>query len=229
MSYATVMLTMWAIVASHVEGHDHFLFNIMFGGRDAEFTGIDSLMGPTITTAPLSTHVNHSSTIRRNVETVQKGVDAAARIQHSPELSDNLHQVLASAPLIVVNPPDDYLETPTKHRRLFRSRAEIRPSADALIMNFCLHTGNTGVDLLIEIDPIFFPVEKAIRYFGYLEKGLIHVFSPGGLDTTVAGMSFGSGVPTKPVSISTDQSWGTSGIGCSVSSPGGNNVSKEGR
>jgi amino acid adenylation domain-containing protein len=229
MSYATVMLTMWAIVASHVEGHDHFLFNIMFGGRDAEFTGIDSLMGPTITTAPLSTHVNHNSTIRRNVETVQKGVDAAARIQHSPELSDNLHQVLASAPLIVVNRPDDYVETPTKHLRLFRSRAEIRPSADALIMNFCLHTGNTGVDLLIEIDPIFFPVEKAIRYFGYLEKGLIHVFSPGGLDTTVAGMSFGSGVPTKPVSISTDQSWGTSGIGCSVSSPGGNNVSKEGR
>jgi amino acid adenylation domain-containing protein len=225
MSYATVLLTVWAIVAAHVERHDHFLFNIMFGGRDAEFTGIDSLMGPTITTAPLATNVNSNSTILRNVETVQKGVDEAASIQHSPELGDKLAQLLASAPLIVVNPSDDYVEVPTKHLGLMRSRAEVRPSADALIMNFCLHTGNTGVDLLIEIDPAFFPVDKAIRYFGYLERVIMHVFSPGGLDTTVAEMTLGSGIPTKPVSISTDQSWGTSDIGGSFTSPSSDSIS----
>ncbi|XPT02544.1 hypothetical protein M3J09_011658 [Ascochyta lentis] len=224
-SYPTVMLTVWAIVAAHVEEHDQFLFNIMFGGRDAEFTGIDSLMGPTITTAPLATDLNNDSTIRRNLEAVQKGIDEAARIQHSPELGDKLHQLLASAPLIVVNPPDDYVENPTKHLGLIRSRAEIRPSADALIMNFCLHTGNTGVDLLIEIDPAFFPVDKAIRYFGYLEQVLMHIFSPGGLDTTVAELILGSGVPTKSVSISTDQSWGTSDIGGSAPLVSGGSVS----
>ncbi|KAH7406364.1 putative nonribosomal peptide synthase [Phaeosphaeria sp. MPI-PUGE-AT-0046c] len=216
MSYATVMLTVWAIVAAHVEGHDHFLFNIMFGGRDAEFTGIDSLMGPTITKAPLATNISNRLTIRRNVETIQKGIDEAARIQHSPELGDKLCQLLASAPLIIVNPPDDYVETPTKHLGLCRSRAEVRPSADALAMNFCLHPGNTGVDLLIEIDPAFFPVDKAIRYFGHIEQALGHIFNPGGLDTTVAEIKLGSGIPTKPVSISTDQSWGTSDIGGSA-------------
>jgi amino acid adenylation domain-containing protein len=221
MSHATVMLTVLTIVAAHVEGHDHFLFNLMLGGRDADFTGIDSLMGPTITTAPLATHVNKKSTILRNVESLQKGVDKAASIQHSPELGDRLHQLLASAPLIIVNPPDDYMEIPTKHLGLVRSRAEIRPSADALVINFCLHTGNTGVDLIAEIDPAFFPVDKAIRYFGYLEQVLMRVFSSGGLDTTVAEMDMGSGIPTKSVSISTDQSWGTSDIGGSAPSPSG--------
>jgi amino acid adenylation domain-containing protein len=219
MSYATVILTVWAIVAAHVEAHDHFLFNIMCGGRDAEFTGVDSLMGPTLTMAPLAFNVNHNSTIRRNVETVQEGVDEAASIQHSPELDEKLQRLLGSVPLIVVNPPDDYVETPTKHLGLVRSRAEVRPSADALIMNFCLHTGNTGVDLISEIDPAFFPVEKAIRYFGYLEEVFMHVFSPGGLDTTVAEMSLGSGIPTTSVAISTDQSWGTSTIGDSPPPP----------
>jgi hypothetical protein len=225
MSYATVILTVWAIVAAHVEGHDRFLFNIMCGGRDAEFTGVDSLMGPTLTIAPLAFNVNHNSTIRRNVETVQEGVDEAASIQHSPELGDKLQRLLASAPLIVVNPPDDYVEIPTKHLGLVRSRAEVRPSADALIMNFCLQTGNTGVDLIMEIDPDFFPVDKAIRYFGYLEQVFMLVFSPGGLDTTVAEMSLGSGIPTTSVAISTDQSWGTSTIGGSLPPPSGDSVS----
>jgi hypothetical protein len=219
LSYATVMLAVWAIVAAHVEGHNHFLFNLMFGGRDAEFAGIDSLMGPTITTAPLATNIKIDSTVRSNVEIIQKSVDDAATIQHSPELGDHLQQLLASAPLLIVNPPEDYAEIPTKHLGLARSHAEIRPSADALVMNFCLHTGNTGVDLLTEIDPAFFPVDRAIRYFGHLEQVFMHVFSPGGLDTIVSEMVIGSGLPTKPVSISTDQSWGTSAIGGSAPSP----------
>lgn len=45
MSYATVMLTAWAVAAAHVEKYDHFLFNIMLVGRDAGFPGVDSLMG----------------------------------------------------------------------------------------------------------------------------------------------------------------------------------------
>jgi amino acid adenylation domain-containing protein len=225
MSYATTMLTVLAIVAAHAEGHDQFLFNIMLGGRDAEFTGIDSLMGPTLTVAPIAIDVISDSTIHRNVEAVQKGVDEATGIQHSPDLGDKLHQLSASAPLIVVHPPDDYVEIPTKHLGLVRSRAEVRPSADALIINFSLHTGNTGVDLIAEIDPTFFPVDRAIRYFGYLEQVLMHVFSPGGLNTTVAEILMGSGIPSKSVSISTDQSWGTSSVGGSAPSPPSDSVS----
>jgi amino acid adenylation domain-containing protein len=227
-SYATVMITVWVIVVAHVEGHDRFLFNIMFGGRDADFTGIDNLMGPSLTTAPLSTDVDIYSTIRRNVETVQEGIDKAASIQHSPVLDDKLQQLLEAAPLVIVNPPDDYVEIPTKHLGLIRSCAEVRPSADALVMNFCLHTGNTGVDLLAEIDPGYFPVDKAIKYFGYMEQVLMHIFSPGGLDTIVSQMVFGSGIPTKPVSISTDQSWGTGDTGNFAVPQPGNGVRSQG-
>jgi hypothetical protein len=199
----------------------------MFGGRDADFSGIESLMGPSLTTAPLSTDIDVHATIRRNVGTVQDGVDEAASIQHSPVLDDKLQQLLETAPLVIVNPPDDYVEIPTKHLGLIRSRAEVRPSADALVMNFCLHTGNSGVDLLAEIDPEFFPVDKAIQYFGYMEKALMHIFSPGGLDTTVAQIVFGSGIPTRSVHISTDQSWGTSDTGNSALPRSGNGFSSQ--
>jgi amino acid adenylation domain-containing protein len=218
-SYATVMLTVWAIVAARVEEHNHFLFNIMFSGRDAGFIGIDSLMGPTITTAPLATSVNNELTLRRNVEIMQSRVEEASFVQHSLELSDKLHLLLASAPSIVVHPPDDYMETPTKHLRLARSRAEIRESADAMFMNFCLRTGNAGVDLLFEIDPAFFPENKAIRYLGYLEQILVRLFNPGGLDITIKDLDLDSSIPTRPVSISTDLSWGANDVGTSASFP----------
>lgn len=208
-SHSTVMLTALALVAAHIEGHDHFLFNIMLGGRDAEFTGVDSLMGPTLTTAPLATRIDKDATIRRNVELIQKGVDEASSVQHAPELGADLQKLLGSAPLVIVNPPDEYEEIPTKHLGLTRSRAEIRASADALCVNFCLHTGNTGVDLLMEIDPTFFSLDRTDRYFGYLEHILMHIFKEGGLDTMVREIDFGTGVPEKPVVRGSDESWGT--------------------
>ncbi|KAF2998580.1 nrps [Curvularia kusanoi] len=220
-SYATLVTTAWAIVAAYIEGHKQLLFNVMLGGRDAEFTGVDRLSGPTLTIAPLAMEVNSSSTVFTNLENVQRSIDEAVAIQHSPELDDKLQQSLASVPLIMVHPADDYVEAPTKHLGLVRSHAEVRPSADALIMNLCLHTGNTGVDLLAEIDPTFISVEKTIMYFGYLEQVLVQIVSPGGLAGVVSEIDLGSGLPTKSVSISTDQSWGTSDIGGPIAAHAG--------
>ncbi|TVY56175.1 Nonribosomal peptide synthetase dtxS1 [Lachnellula cervina] len=173
LSYATVLLTAWAIVAAHVEEHDHFLFNILLGGRDAGFTGIESLMGPTSTTAPLATNVNSELTFRRHVEIIQKRVGEAGSMQHSPELGDKLHRLLASAPILVVHPADDYVEAPTRYLGLVRSSAEmVHEAANAMFMNFLLRTGNAGVDLLLEIDPTFFPQDKATRYLCYMEQVL---------------------------------------------------------
>jgi amino acid adenylation domain-containing protein len=205
MSYPTVMLTAWAIVSAHVEEYDHFLFNILLGGRDAGFTGIDSLMGPTSTTAPLATSINNELTFRRNVEIIQKRVDEAGSMQHSVGLGDKLHRLLASAPVIAVHPSDDYVETPTKNLGLFRSRAEtVHELVDAMFMNFCLRTGNAGVDLLLTIDPTFFPENKAFRYLGYLEQVFMRLFTPGGLDLTIKEMDLGSSILTSSVLINTN-------------------------
>ncbi|EAW20394.1 putative nonribosomal peptide synthase [Aspergillus fischeri NRRL 181] len=202
LSYPTVMLTAWAIAAAHVEEHDHFLFNILLGGRDAEFTGIDRLMGPVSTTAPLATRINRDSTFRKNVEFVQKRIDQAGSVKHLVRLGDKLHRLLSSAPVVVVHPADDYAEVATKHLGLFRSRVEtVRRFADAMFMNFCLRPGNTGVDLVMTIDSSFFPEDKAVRSLGYLEQVLMRIFTPGGLDLIIGEMNLGSGAPRSPVSI----------------------------
>ncbi|TVY17239.1 Cyclochlorotine synthetase [Lachnellula arida] len=205
LSYATVLLTAWAIVAAHVEEYDHFLFNILLGGRDAGFTGIESLMGPTSTTAPLATSINNELTFRKHLEIIQKRVGEAGSMQHSPELGDKLHRLLASAPILVVHPADDYVEAPTRYLGLVRSSAEmVHEAANAMFMNFLLRTSNAGVDLLLEIDPTFFPEDKAMRYLGYMEQVLVRVFAPGGLDLTIEEMDLGSSILTSSVSVSTD-------------------------
>jgi amino acid adenylation domain-containing protein len=204
MSYPTVMLTAWAIAAAHVEEYDHFLFNILLSGRDAGFTGIDRLMGPTSTTTPLTTTINNKLTFRRNVEIMQKQIDEASSMQHLVVLGDKLHRLLASVPTIVVHPADDYKETPTKNLGLFRSRAEtVHMLVDAMFMNFCLRPGNAGVDLLLTIDSALFTEDKAVQYIGYLEQIFMRVFAPGGLGQTIGDMNLGCSIPTTSVLIST--------------------------
>ncbi|KAE8419884.1 hypothetical protein BDV36DRAFT_293776 [Aspergillus pseudocaelatus] len=205
LSYPTVMLTAWVITAAHIEEHDNFLFNILLGGRDAEFTGIDRLMGPVSTTAPLATSIDRDSTFRKNVEVVQKRIDEAGSVQHLVRLGDKLHRLLASAPVVVVHPAEDYEEAATKHLGLFRSRVEtVQRLVDAMFMNFCLRPSNAGVDLIMTIDSSFFPEDKAVRYLGYLEQVFMRVFTPGGLDLTIGEINLGSSTPTSSVLINTE-------------------------
>ncbi|OTA90731.1 hypothetical protein M434DRAFT_397819 [Hypoxylon sp. CO27-5] len=203
LSYPTVMLTAWAIVAAHVEEHDHFLFNILLGGRDAEFTGIDKLMGPVSTTAPLAICIDRQSTFLKNNEFVQKRIDEAGSVQHLVRLGDKLQRLLSSVPVIVVHPPDDYEEAVTKHMGLVRSRVEsVQPLVDAMFMNFCLRPGNAGVDLVMTIDSSFFPEDKAIRYFSSLEQVFRRVFTPGCLDLTIEEMDLNFSTPSSFIKIS---------------------------
>ncbi|KAI1749581.1 hypothetical protein F4782DRAFT_533377 [Xylaria castorea] len=190
LSYSTVMREAWAMVAALVEERDHFLFNILLGDRDAEFTGIDRLMGPASTTAPLATNIDNESIFRENVELVQKRIDEAGSVQNLVRLGDKLHQMLAAVPVIVVHPPDDYEEAGTKHLGLFRSRVEaVQPFVDATFMNFCLQPGNAEVDLIMAIESRIFAEDKAIRYFECLEQVLTGPFSPGDLNLTITAMS----------------------------------------
>jgi hypothetical protein len=196
------MLTAWALAASHIEDYDHFLFNILLGGRDAALTGIDKLMGPVSTTAPLATNIDYSSTFLENIEFIQKQVDEAGDIKHFVRFSDKVRRLLASAPIVVVHPGDDYEEAVTAHLGMSRRRVEpVNRFADAMFMNFCLRPRNVGVDLIMAVDPSFFPVDKATRYLGYLEHILKRVFAPGGMGLTVKDMQLASAVLTKSVAI----------------------------
>lgn len=205
MSYATVLLTAWSIAAAYVENHNHLLYNILLGGRDAALTGIDSLMGPTSTTSPLAASIDNGSTLRQTMENIHKRIGEAGSLQHTVDLGDQLKRLLKAAPTLVVHPADDYVESPTKNLGLVRTRAEmVQGSADALFMNFCLRTDNAGVDLVLELDPQFFSESRATRYLDVLEYILAFFFTSGGLDLTIKELELESVRTTSSVSISTD-------------------------
>ncbi|KAF2443242.1 putative nonribosomal peptide synthase [Karstenula rhodostoma CBS 690.94] len=204
-SYATVLLTAWSIAAAYVEKHNHLLYNILLGGRDAALTGIDSLMGPTSTTAPLAVSIDNESTLRETMENIHKRIGEAGSLQHTVDLGDQLKRLLRAAPTLVVHPADDYVESSTKNLGLVRSRAEmVQGSSDALFMNFCLRTDNAGVDLVLELDEHFFSERRATRYLDTLECILAFFFTPGGMDLTIKELDLDSVHLESSVSISTD-------------------------
>jgi amino acid adenylation domain-containing protein len=186
LSYPTVMLTAWAIVAAYIESHNDFFFTLLLGGRDAALAGIDTLMAPTSTTAPLAISMNHDSTIREAVEAVHRSVLDAGSIQHSVKLGDRINALLASAPLLMVHPPEDYEDQPTKTLGLVRTRAEmVAGMADAFCMNFSLRPENAGVDLLLAIDEKIFSPEKAERYLSCFEHVVAKILAPRGLNPSI--------------------------------------------
>lgn len=202
LSYPTIMITAWAIVAAHIEKCNHLLFNILLTGRDAEFTGIDRLMGPASTTAPLATSINSELTFRENMELIQKRIDQAGSVKHIVRLGNKVQQLLSSVPIIVVHPSDHYEDTATANLGLLRSRVEfVHPLVDAMFMNFCLRPGNTGVDLIMTIDSAFVSTEKPVQYLGYLGQVLKHVFTPQGLDRRIGEIDLVSNTLASLVSM----------------------------
>lgn len=202
-SYATVMLTAWSLAAAHMEQHTQFLFNLLLGGRDAAFAGVDKLNGPTSTMAPLATTVSKKLTFHEYIWRMQNSIDEGSSVQHLVQLGDELHDMLTSVPVVVVHPSDDYEEVATRHLGLVRSRVEtVQRLVDAMFMNFCLRPGNAGVQLLMTVDEAFFSVGKAVRYLECLSQIFANVFVPGGLDVVIDDMVFGTDMMESPVVIS---------------------------
>ncbi|KAM7185082.1 hypothetical protein V8F20_011947 [Naviculisporaceae sp. PSN 640] len=198
LSYATAMLTTWAIAASSVESthacEQQFLFNLLLGGRDANLPGIDKVLGPVSSTAPFATPpISPSSTFRETMQAVQTAVDQAVGLQHVVRFGDKLRDVLAAVPVVVVHPAEDYEETKTEYTlRLVRDKVEtVTRLVDAMFMNFCLRYNGEGkiggVELIMTVDEKFFAVERGIRYFEAVERVLNGVFKADGakLDAVV--------------------------------------------
>ncbi|KAK4196677.1 hypothetical protein QBC40DRAFT_286889 [Triangularia verruculosa] len=223
LSYPTTMLTAWAIAASDVEsGHDSqpFLFNLLLGGRDANLTGVDKVLGPVSSTAPFATSISPSSTFRENMQAIQTAVDQAASLQHvvrfgTGPAGDKLRELLAAVPVVVVHPAEDYEEAKTEYSLgLVRDKVEtVTRLVDAMFMNFCLkYNGEQkigGVELIMTVDERFFAVERGVRYFGAIERVLKGVLKADGakLDGVVgelagAGAGNGDGSETNKVVVS---------------------------
>jgi len=204
LSYPTVMLTAWALVAAYIEGHNEFFFTLLLGGRDAALAGIDTLMAPTSTTVPLAISVDHGCTIGEAIEAVHRSVVDAGSIQHSVELGDRINALLRSAPLLMVHPPEDYEDQPTNTLGLVRTRAEmVAGMADAFCMNFSLRPENSGVDLLLAIDENIFSPDKAQRYLSCFEHVVTKIFAPQGLHSSIQAVDFGTVQPSSLITTRT--------------------------
>jgi len=191
LSYATTMMAAWAMVSTHVEQYPHYLWNVLLSGRDAPLPGIDELMGPTTATAPLAFYVDNDMTARQFVETMQVRVGEANNMQHCIDFGPALNELLEGAPNFAVHPAEDYVESPTKHLNLLRSRVDVvGATASRFWMNFILRTDNEGVDLFLGVDPFYFPEDKATRYFRLFKHVVLRMFSQGGLDKKVKDINW---------------------------------------
>lgn len=109
---------------------------------------------------------------------MQRSVLDAGSIQHSIELGEKVNALLASAPLLLVYPLDDYADRPTKTLCLIRTHADVvTTTTEASCMNFSPRPGYTGVDLLLAVDEIVLPRDKTERYLSCFEQVIAKIFA----------------------------------------------------
>ncbi|PYI32546.1 putative HC-toxin synthetase, partial [Aspergillus indologenus CBS 114.80] len=69
---STILRAAWALVVAQYSGHGDIAFAATVSGRNAPVRGISDIAGPTITTVPIRTRVDLTSTVADYVDTMQR-------------------------------------------------------------------------------------------------------------------------------------------------------------
>lgn len=157
---ATVAHAAWALTMSHYTGNRDVLFGATLSGREALATSMDnpeSIVGPTITTAPFRTVINHSTIVSEFLTAVQKDVVRAARFGQMG---------IASISRI-----DKHCRVACQFRNIFVAQNapadENEDDTSSMVMRRSLEsTGFIPVPLVIEVEPSTDESEMMV-YLGY--------------------------------------------------------------
>ncbi|KIL88497.1 non-ribosomal peptide synthetase [Fusarium avenaceum] len=157
---ATVAHAAWALTVSHYTANRDVLFGATLSGREALATSMDnpeSIVGPTITTAPFRTVIDYSTIVSEFLTAVQKDVVRAARFGQMG---------IASISRI-----DKHCRAACQFGNIFVAQNattyENEDAASGMVMRRSLEsTGFIPVPLVIEVEPSTDESEMMV-YLGY--------------------------------------------------------------
>ncbi|RAH46301.1 acetyl-CoA synthetase-like protein [Aspergillus brunneoviolaceus CBS 621.78] len=69
---STVLRAAWALVVAQYSGHGDIAFAATVSGRNAPVRGISDIAGPTITTVPIRTRIDHTRTVADYLDAMQR-------------------------------------------------------------------------------------------------------------------------------------------------------------
>lgn len=129
-SLATMIEVSWGLTLSQYSGSCDIVFGITLAGRDAAISGIDEILGPTLTTIPLRIKLDPSIKIQDLLRLVQErkaehlkfghlGLQRIAALGAGPAAASKFHNLLIIQPfynedsLTIFNSPVEDLSTET--------------------------------------------------------------------------------------------------------------------
>ncbi|KJZ69047.1 hypothetical protein HIM_11558 [Hirsutella minnesotensis 3608] len=143
---STVLTTAWATVASRYSGSEQVVFGMVSSGRQAAMPGIESVIGPTITTVPVCVQLPDTEALSSVLQRAQATCLAMipfeqTGIQTIRNYSPELERICHFQTLLVLHPP----QKANKHHDSLLVRAN---REDSLIKSLTHAIGDFGTQAL---------------------------------------------------------------------------------
>ncbi|KAI9709501.1 MAG: NRPS [Bogoriella megaspora] len=108
---STVIRAAWAMLLRAYTGSEDVIFGQTLAGRDISVPGITDVIGPTLTTVPSRIRVDHSSTVRQYLQSVQQSTADTiphqhAGLQHIKRINSDTAAACNFQNLLVIQPAE---------------------------------------------------------------------------------------------------------------------------
>ena len=79
---STIVRGAWALITARYSNAEDTIFGATLTGRDVDVTGVEGMVGPTITTVPVRVQLNRDQTIKDYLRAIQDQTTAMIQFQH---------------------------------------------------------------------------------------------------------------------------------------------------
>ncbi|KAB5511354.1 non-ribosomal peptide synthetase [Coniochaeta sp. 2T2.1] len=174
---ATYIRAAWAVILSIYAGSDDVVFGEVLSGRDVPVTGIEDLVGPTLTSVPRRIRVDRDLPVGQALAHIQGQLNDViphqfAGLQHIKTLSSSAAAACDFQNLLVIDQADELTDADS----LWRNMTSSKQGAD--FFNYPLNVtctvgdGPDGLELHAMFDGCVIAAWQVVRMLGQFEKVL---------------------------------------------------------
>lgn len=166
---ATLIRLAWAVVIAHHTDSDDVVFGETLTGRNASFTNIDRLTGPTITTIPVRVELGSSQSIAEALDGIQKNMLATipyeqAGLQNIRQMSSEAAAACEFQSHLGIQPSEEDSDEPPLFKQHQSRNSSDQFSSYAFVLVCSLSSNNQNIGVECDFDLGIVDEDEARRY-----------------------------------------------------------------
>jgi non-ribosomal peptide synthetase component F/aryl carrier-like protein len=197
---STVIRAAWGAVVARYSDSDDIIFGSTQSGRNADLSGIDNIVGPSITTVPIRSKINRSDTIAQHLQRIQDETTTMIPFEHVGlqnirKLSQNAKEACSFQNLLLIQLPMEEHEGNRMTWKQFESENEAH-DVESHVSNLFSQTypllvectlRKSGIDISLSYDKKVLSTSQTKRVLHQFEHSLLQLNSES-WDTTMSDL-----------------------------------------